>query len=55
MEVGIRIDLRVDELFIFRSRGGSITLGSGIWKREGGGECVGVILKADRGNSVSEK
>ena len=55
MEVGKRIDLRAVGLFIFLSKGGSISLGSGIGGREGGEDCVGVMLNGDRGNSVSER
>ena len=38
-------------LLIFRRRVGLMSLGSGIWKEEGGGEWVGVMSK---GNYVSE-
>ena len=51
---GIRLDLRAVEVLL--SKRGSISLGSGIWGREGGGECVGVMLKGvRRGISVSER
>ena len=54
MKVGIRIDLRAVELLIFLSKRGSISARLGIWGREGGGDCVGVMLKEVKGNSVSE-
>ena len=55
MEVRMRIDLGAVGLLIFSSRRGSISLGSGIWRREGGGECEGVMSKGERVNSVSER
>ena len=51
MQVGISFDLGRVGLLIFLRRIGLISLGSGIWKEEGGGEWVGVMLKGD---SVSE-
>ena len=52
MEVGISFSLGRVGLLICLRRLGLMSLGSGIWKEEGGGEWVGVMSK---GNSVSER
>ena len=51
IEVGISFNRGRVGLLIFRRRVGLISLGSGIWKEEEGGDWLGVMSK---GNSVSE-